>query len=149
MNTGKGSPPVTVPPIGTASEPRTHLVEAGAIRDFSQALGLNYQAYYSKSYAQSFGFADIIAPPTFAITLAGHPVPGLDLPHSGLIHGDQAFKFGTPIAAHDTIRVVSTLIGTKARGPLTFLTIETTGTNQREEWVFTSTSTIIASQEVS
>ncbi len=140
---------MNVPPIGTVSEPQTHLIEAGRIRDFAQALGLNYQAYYSTTYAQSLGFTDIIAPPTFAITLPGHPVPGLDLPHSGLIHGEQAFKFGAPIAVHDTIRVVTTLIGTKARGPLTFLTLETTGTNQREEWVFTSTSTIIASQEVS
>lgn len=140
---------MTVPPIGTVSEPQTHSIEAGAIRDFAQALGLNYQAYYSRAYAQSLGFRDIIAPPTFAITLQGHPVPGLELPHSGLIHGEQTFKFGEPIAAHDTVRVVTALIGTKTRGTLTFLTLETTGTNQREEWVFTSTSTIMASQEVS
>lgn len=138
-----------IPPIGTVSEPRIHIIEAGAIRDFAQALGLTYHAYYSTDQAQRLGFRDIIAPPTFAITLQGHPVPGLDLPHSGLIHGEQAFKFGTPIALHDTVRVVTRLIGTKSRGPLTFLTLETMGTNQREEWVFTSTSTIIASQEVS
>ncbi len=140
---------MNIPPIGTMSTPKMHAIEAGAIRDFAEALGLQYPAYYSQSQARTLGFQDVVAPPTFAITLQGHAVPGLDLPKAGLIHGEQSFKFGAPIVVHDTVSVVTQVIGTKARGPLTFLTLETVGTNQDQHWVFTSTSTIIASQEAS
>ncbi len=138
---------MNIPPIGTTSDPKVHTIEAGAIRNFAEALGLQFPAYFSKVQAQDLGFQDVIAPPTFAITLQGHAVPGLDLPKAGLIHGEQSFKFGDPITVHDEISVVTQVIETKARGPLTFLTLETVGTNQHLRWVFTSTSTIIANQE--
>lgn len=137
---------MNIPPVGTQSPPYSHVVEPGAIRRFVEALGLEYQPYRDVDSARAAGYRDVVAPPTFMITLHAQPIPGLDLPEAGLIHGEQTFRYGEPVVAHDVITVVSRLVEVKTRGPLTFLTLETTGINQEQAMTFVSTSTIIARQ---
>ncbi|MHB1953166.1 MAG: FAS1-like dehydratase domain-containing protein [Sulfobacillus sp.] len=137
-----------IPPVGATSSPLSHDIEVGAIRRFAQALGLTYAPFYDTAAAQAAGYRDVVAPPTFVITLNGALIPGLALPDAGLIHGEQSFRYGVPVVAHDVITVVSTLIDVKSRGPLTFLTVETKGSNQHQEEAFVSESTIIAREEI-
>lgn len=135
---------MNIPPVGTESPPFSQVIETGAIRRFVEALGLEYQPYRDADSARAAGYRNVVAPPTFMITLHGLPIPGLDLPEAGLIHGEQTFRYGEPVVATDVITVVSRLTDVKTRGPLTFLTLETKGINQDKVMAFISTSTIIA-----
>jgi acyl dehydratase len=140
---------MNIPPVGTQSPPFSHAVELGAIRRFVEALGLKYQPYRNAEAARAAGYRDVVAPPTFMITLHGLPIPGLDLPEAGLIHGEQTFRYGESVVANDVITVVSRLTEVKTRGPLTFLTLETTGINQDHVMAFVSISTIITRESQS
>ena len=65
--------------------------------------------------ARSAGYVDVVAPPTFAITItlpAGDQVtqdPELGLDYSRVVHGDQRFLYQRQIVAGDELRVIVTV----------------------------------------
>lgn len=90
-----------------ASEP--YEVSRGKIREFAEAIGDTNPAYYSTQAAQALGYADVIAPPTFAFVLGmrlGHDLvhdPDLGLDYSRVVHGEQQFVHHRPIRAGDVL----------------------------------------------
>lgn len=134
-------------PEPPSSAPVTVEVERGAIRRFATALGETDPACYDVEAARAVGYRDLLAPPTFPITFGGGPIPGLDLPPAGNIHGEQEFAYQRPIVAGDEITVERRLTGTKERtgrsGKMRLVTIESTGTDAAGQEVFTSRQVII------
>jgi len=66
-------------------------------------------------FARSLGYRDVIAPPTFAITIGigalGTVVfdPELGLDFSRVVHGEERFTFQRPVTAGDSLVVVTTI----------------------------------------
>ena len=91
--------------------PPTRPYEVGRekIREFADAIGDPNPIYRDRAAAQALGYADVIAPPTFAITLtlpAGGQVihdPDFGIDYSRVVHGEQRFVHTRPIRAGDVL----------------------------------------------
>ena len=96
-----------------AGEP--YLVSRERIRAFTDAIGDTNPAYRDVSAAQALGYADLVAPPTFAIVLALRAItqvahdPELGLDYTRVVHGEQRFAHARPIVAGDELVVVTTV----------------------------------------
>lgn len=132
--------------VGLSTPARTYEIEKGAIRRFAEALESTNPLYLSEEAARAAGYPGLLAPPTFAITMSGLPVPGLPLPDTGIIHGEQSFDYGVPMTAGDSITVITTVSDLKSRGPLSFVTLVTEGTNARGEFAFRSRTLLIINE---
>lgn len=93
-----------------ATEP--YLVGREKIREFARSLSEVNPLFFDVTAAQEAGYADVIAPPTFAIVMslsAGEQVvfdPELGLDYTRVVHGDQRFVHHRPIVAGDSLSSV-------------------------------------------
>lgn len=93
-----------------ATEP--HMVSREKIREFASSLGETSSLYFDVDVARAAGFADVIAPPTFAITISlGASVqvthdPELGMDNMRVVHGDQKFVHHRVITAGDQLTCV-------------------------------------------
>src|SRR6266511_5721929 len=87
--------------IGRESEPTVHEVEKNAIRRFAEALGDPNPVYVDEIAARAAGFPSLVAPPTFAVSLASNERfrHSLDLGTRNILHGEQSFEYARPIVA--------------------------------------------------
>lgn len=127
--------------IGTESVPVTVPVEAGQLKFFAKAMGETNPVYTDEAAAKAAGYSALPAPPTFAFSLnlarpdpfAAYTSLGLDL--GRILHAEQAFEYGVPICAGDTLTITETLVDIfeKRGGALAFYVFEGIATNQRGE----------------
>ena len=74
----------------------------GDIRRFATAIGDPNPAYHDPAAAQALGHRDVVAPPTFLITLGFATAeslitdPELGLDYSLVVHGEQRFELHRP-----------------------------------------------------
>ena len=95
---GRSYPPTT--PYG---------VSAAKIREFAEAVGATDPAHLDAEIARARGYADVIAPPTFAVLIAqqcdaqlvADPEAGID--YSRVVHGEQKFAHHRPLTAGDAV----------------------------------------------
>ena len=107
--------------VGVESEPKTHLVEAGAIRKFVDAVGDPVPAYRGESPT---------APPTFPRSLdAGPATVAFESPYPDLLDGGSEWQYARPIRAGDRITVTQALVDIAEKsgrlGPMLLTTWET------------------------
>ena len=94
---------------------RPYEVSREKIREFADAINDDNPAYRDRAVAESLGYPDVIAPPTFPIILtlkAGHEVitdPDFGIDYSRVVHGEQRFVHHRPIVAGDVVQVVVTV----------------------------------------
>ncbi|PRZ39139.1 acyl dehydratase [Antricoccus suffuscus] len=88
---------------------RPYEVGREKIREFATAIGDLNPLYFDRDAAIAAGYADVIAPPTFAIVvsmdISGQVIadPDLGLDYSKVVHGDQKFIHTRPIHAGDEL----------------------------------------------
>jgi len=93
----------------------TYVVGREKVREFASAIGDLNPAYHDVDAARALGYADLVAPPTFAVILsmrASSAVvhdPELGLDYSRVVHGDQRFAFARAIVAGDELQVTTTI----------------------------------------
>ena len=93
----------------------SYVVGREKIREFARAVGDSNPAYLDPEAARALGYADVIAPPTFAIVLSLDAAnaalfdPELGLDYSRVVHGEQSFAYTRPICAGDEL-IVTTVI---------------------------------------
>ena len=86
-----------------------YLVGREKVREFATAVGDTNPACFDVAAAQALGYADIVAPPTFAfvVAYAGSSKAALDpelgLDYTRVVHGEQRFVFERPIVAGDAL----------------------------------------------
>ena len=100
--------------------------------------------------ARALGYADLIAPPTFAVVIslkamgvATHD-PNLGLDYSRVVHGDQRFVYARPITAGDELIVTTTIESARTVAGNDMLTARGDITTVAGEPVATATSLIIS-----
>ncbi|NMP23308.1 FAS1-like dehydratase domain-containing protein [Sulfobacillus harzensis] len=138
--------------IGERSAPALHEIEKGAIRRFAEALGETNPVYFDEKAAQRAGYRSLVVPPTFYGTLGRNPIPGLQMPRAGVIHGEQEFVYGKAASAGDRIQVTGWLADVRkvqgSRGAMTLLTIMAEGVHEDGAMAFQSRSVLIISEGV-
>ena len=130
------------------SEP--YLVGREKIREFAHSLGESSPLFFDVTEAQAAGYADVIAPPTFAIVIsmvAGEKVvfdPELGLDYSRVVHGDQRFVHRRPIVAGDSLSSVVTVDDIRSVAGNDMITVKTEITDSTGALVSTVYSMILS-----
>ena len=97
--------------IGTESEPKTYLVEAGAIRRFADAIGDPSPVYRDEQAARQSSYGGIVAPPTFLRLFRPSPaIPEFPNPYPGVLDGGSLWEYFEPVRPGDKITVMVRLI---------------------------------------
>jgi acyl dehydratase len=136
--TGRTYPP-TVP----------YAVGREKIREFAEAVGAGDVVHVDQVQARARGYADVIAPPTFAVLitqqcdrqLIADPEAGIDF--TRVVHGEQRFVHHRPLTAGDEIVAVLTVDSVRQVGGHSWVTTRSELSTTDGEPVCTATSTLV------
>jgi len=139
--------------IGKSYPPASYAVGREKIREFAAAVSETNPLYFDVDAARAAGYADVVAPPMFAVVYAGRavtpalfdPEVGIDFPR--MLHGGQEFRWGPLVVAGDEISTTATVKDISERGGMRFYVFETASTNQDSATVCTGTWTNIVRTE--
>ncbi len=140
---------ITTAAIGKTYEPVIYAVGREKVREYASAVGETNPLHFDVEAARAAGYADVVAPPMFAVVYAGRAViPALFDPEVGLnfammVHGGQEFVWGPVVVAGDEITTTASVKDISDRGEMTFFIFESVSENQRGETVCTATWTNI------
>jgi acyl dehydratase len=126
-----------------------YLVGREKVREFSRAVFASNPVNYSVEAANKAGYADVVAPPSFAIVLQqltldqliGAEDAGIEITH--VVHGAQQFSYTRPIVAGDELTAQLSVTSIKTLGGNAMLTAETAIHDARGEHVATAVSTLV------
>jgi len=126
-----------------------YLVGREKVREFSRAVFASDPVNYSVEAAREAGYADVVAPPTFAIVVQQLTLDqlfavedsGIELTH--VVHGSQQFSYTRPIVAGDELTAQLSITSIKTLGGNAMVAAETTIRDARDEHVATATSTLV------
>jgi acyl dehydratase len=99
--------------------------------------------------ARAAGYADLLAPPMFAVVYSapavGPPIfdPEIELNFAMMVHGGQEFEWGEPVVAGDEITTVASVKDISEAEGRGYYVFESVSTNQRGEQVCLGTWTNI------
>lgn len=88
---------------------RPYVVGREKVREFAAAIGDGSSLSHDVEAARAAGFDDVVAPPTFAFSLAfaasldAMQDPDLGLNYAMVVHGEQRFVYSRPIVAGDSL----------------------------------------------
>jgi acyl dehydratase len=139
--------------IGKTYEPVVYAVGREKIREYASAVGETNPLHHDVEAARAAGYADVVAPPMFAVVYSGPAVmPGIFDPEVGInfpmmVHGSQEFRWGPLVVAGDEITTVATVKDIADRRGMWFYVFESQSSNQRGESVCTGTWTNIVRGE--
>lgn len=116
----------TYPPIPS------YVVSRAKIAEFAVAIGATDAAHTDPTVAQQRGYVDVIAPPTYAISIAQRAEaavvadPEAAIDYSRMVHGEQKFDHHRPLVAGDEITAATTVTRVRSAGGHSMVTLETT-----------------------
>lgn len=130
-----------------------HEVTAQEISAFAASVWAENPVHHDAAAAQAAGYADVIAPPTFAVGIAQRsdvryifdPESGIDF--SRVVHGEQAFTHHRPIVAGDRIVAVLHVDRIREAGGHAMVTTRSELATEAGEPVSTAVSTIVVRGE--
>lgn len=126
-----------------------YVVSAAKIREFAEAVGSADPVHTHVEVARARGYADVVAPPTFAVLIAQQceaqlvtdPEAGIDF--SRVVHGEQSFLHHRPLAAGDAVVGTLHVDGVRQAGGHAMVTTRTELATESGEPLCTATSTIV------
>ena len=143
--------PVNPELVGRVFPPTSpYLVGREKVREFARAVFADDPRYFDPQAAQARGFADVVAPPTFAIVLslgAGNVVvedPDVGIDYSRVVHGEQRFTHHRPIRAGDRLVATTTIDAARSVAGNDLLTARVDLATEDGEAVCTSLSMLVA-----
>jgi acyl dehydratase len=126
-----------------------YLVGREKVREFARAVLATSPLHADPEAARAAGYADVVAPPTFAVViqeatlaqLLADPEAGIDF--SRVVHGEQRFTFSRPIVAGDELTATLRVTSVKTLGGNAMVTAETAVTDPGGAHVVTAVSTLV------
>ena len=133
--------PVNSDAIGKKYPVSSYAIGREKVREYAHAVGETNQLYLNVEAARAAGYADVVAPPMFAVVYQGRaitpalfdPEVGIDFPR--MLHGGQEFRWGELVVAGDEIDTTTSVKDISTRGGMNFYVFETDSRNQRGEIV--------------
>jgi acyl dehydratase len=141
--------PVSTESVGKTYEPVSYAVGREKIREYARAVGETNPVHLDVDAARAAGYADVVAPPMFAVVYSAPAMgPAVLDPQVGInllmmVHGGQEFVWGPPVVAGDEIVTTVSIKDISERGGMAFYVFESASENQRGERVCTGTWTNI------
>jgi acyl dehydratase len=141
--------PVNAKAVGKTYEPVLYAVGREKIREYARAVGESNPVYLDVEAAHAAGYADLVAPPMFAVVYGAPAVgplifdPEIELNFAMMVHGGQEFQWGPPVVAGDEISTTARVKDISERDGRGFYVFESISTNQRGEQVCRGTWTNI------
>lgn len=139
--------PELVGRVFPSTEP--YLVGREKVREFSRAVFAENPINLDPHAARAAGYADVVAPPTFAVVvqeqtlqqLLAEPDAGIDF--SRVVHGEQRFSFSRPIVAGDELTATLSVSSVKTLGANSMVTAESAIVDADGAHVVTAISTLV------
>jgi acyl dehydratase len=135
--------------IGKRYAPSTYAVGREKIREYAAAVGETNPVYVDVEAARKAGYADVVAPPMFAVVYGARSVgpaildPDVGINFAMMVHASQEFVWGPVVVAGHEITTTASVKDVSDRGGMSFYVFETVSENQRGETVCTGTWTQI------
>ena len=141
--------PVRTDAIGKEYPSAVYAIGREKVREFAAAVGETDPVHTDVEAARAAGFADVVAPPMFAVVYSApvmapaifDPEVGINFP--AMVHGGQEFRWGEPVVAGDEITTGARVKDISERNGMGFYVFETVSRNQRGDEVCTATWTNI------
>jgi acyl dehydratase len=136
--------------VGRAFAPTApYLVGREKVREFARAVFATDPQHTDPAAARALGYADVVAPPTFAMViqdltlqqLLAEPDAGIALERT--IHAEQRFRYTRPIVAGDELVAQLSIPGVRAVGAGAMVTSEAEITDAAGAHVVTATSILL------
>ncbi len=130
--------------IGKTFAPATYAVGREKVREYAHAVGETNALYLDVAAARAAGYADVVAPPMFAVVYSLPAVwPALfdeevGIDFARMVHGGQAFEWGPVVVAGDEITTTTSLKDVSERRGNGFFVFESVSVNGRGETVCTA-----------
>lgn len=127
--------------IGKRYEPVLYAVGREKIREYARAVAETDPRYLDLEAARRAGYADLVAPPMFAVVYSSPAVmpayfdPELELDFAHMVHGAQEFEWGSLVVAGDEITTQASVKEISERAGLGVYVFESVSQNQRGELV--------------
>src|ERR1700753_1306497 len=105
---------VSTEAIGKSYPAVTYAGGREKIREYASAVGETNPLYFDVDAARAAGYADVVAPPMFAVVYQGRAVapalfdPEVGIDFSHMLHAGQEFAWGAPVVAGDEITTTTT-----------------------------------------
>lgn len=139
--------------VGRAFPPTApYLVGREKVREFARAVFADAPQHSDPGAARALGYADVVAPPTFAMVvqdltlqqLLGDPDSGIEL--SRLVHAEQRFRYSRPIVAGDELTATLAVTGIRTLGGNAMITSEAEIVDADGAHVVTTISVLLAGE---
>ncbi|KAM9863448.1 hypothetical protein ACI1US_00766 [Leucobacter sp. BZR 635] len=130
-----------------------YLVGREKVREFARAVLSESPIHLDPEAARAAGYADVVAPPTFPVTvqeatlaqLLADDDAGVDF--TRVVHGDQRFSYTRPIVAGDELTATLTIAAVKQLGGHSMVTASSEIVDAAGEHVVTAISTLVVRGE--
>jgi acyl dehydratase len=132
---------VSTSAVGKRYPPTVYAVGREKIREYALAVGETDPLHLDVTAARSAGYADVVAPPMFAVVYSAAALgPGLFDPEVGInfalmVHGSQEFRWGPLVVAGDEITTSITVKDISESDGKGFYVFESVSTNQAGDTV--------------
>ncbi|KTS13094.1 FAS1-like dehydratase domain-containing protein [Microbacterium testaceum] len=145
--------PVNPELVGRVFPPTApYLVGREKVREFARAVFADAPQHSDPEAARALGYADVVAPPTFAMVvqdltlqqLLGDPESGIEL--SRLVHAEQRFRYTRPIVAGDELVATLSVAGIRSMGGNAMITSEAEIVDATGAHVVTTISVLLAGE---
>ncbi len=129
-----------------------YLVGREKVREFARAVFADDPQHVNPAAAEALGYADVVAPPTFAMVvqdltlqqLLAEPDSGIVL--QNVLHAEQRFRYTRPIVAGDELTGTLSVTGIRAIGGNAMVTSEAEITDAAGAHVVTATSVLLVGE---
>jgi acyl dehydratase len=131
--------------VGKAYPPTVYAVGREKVREYARAVGETDPVYHDLDVAREAGYADVVAPPMFAVVYAMPAVaqgmfdPEVGIDFARLVHAGQELVWGPLVVAGDEISTTVSVNDVSERRGSGFFVFESVSRNQRDELVCTGT----------
>ena len=142
--------PVNPEIVGREFPPTSpYLVGREKVREFARAVFADDPQHSDPVAAQALGYADVVAPPTFAMVvqdltlqqLLAEPDSGIEL--SRVLHAEQRFRYTRPIVAGDELTARLSVTGIRTLGGNAMVTSDAEVRDAEGGHVVTATSVLL------
>ncbi|MFM9877770.1 MAG: MaoC family dehydratase N-terminal domain-containing protein [Rhodoglobus sp.] len=126
-----------------------YLVGREKVREFARAVFATSPLNYDVAAASAAGYADVVAPPTFAVVLQEATLAQLlaeedaGIDFSRVVHGEQRFAYTRPIVAGDELTATLSVTSVKTLGGNAMVTAESVIVDPEGAHVVTAVSTLV------
>jgi acyl dehydratase len=141
--------PVDTKAAGKTYEPKIYAVGREKVREYANAVGETNPVHLDVEAARAAGYADVVAPPMFAVVYSAPAMapavldPDVGINLAMMVHGGQEFVWGPAVVAGDEITTTASVKDISERDGKGFYVFETVSTNQDGDTVATGTWTNI------